>query len=136
MDDTGTDAQDDLVTSVPLPTNVGEGADTVIAQQNQNPEVAAGGGGWPSPDSPPTRPSPGGAAESPDGSAPDAGTGPERHPDSPASGDEDGTFPPLKDVLDADPVTGGSNAMDEDDEELGAKLQGASRLPGPDTAGN
>lgn len=135
MDDTRTDPHDDLVTSVPLPTNVGEGADKVIAQQNQNPEVAAGGGEWPSPGTAPTGPSPGSAGESPDRSAPDGGTGPERHPESPASGDEEGTFPPFKDALNADPVNGGSNAVGDDDEDPGSKLQGASRLPGPDIAG-
>ncbi len=58
MDDGQTDTRDDRVTSVPLPTNVGDGADRVIAQQNQSPEVAAGGGEWPSPHAPPTGPAP------------------------------------------------------------------------------
>jgi hypothetical protein len=127
MDDERTDSNDDRVTSVPLPTNVGAGADKVVAQQNQSPEVAEGSGEWPSPDAPPTGPAPGTTTDASHA----AGTGPERRPESPASGDEDGSFPPLKDALEANAVTGGSQAVLDEDDDGGPELQGASRLPGP-----
>ena len=129
MDDAQTDPHDDAVTSVPLPTNVGDGADRVIAQQNQNPEVATGGGEWPSPEAPPTGPAPGtadGAAASPPGGA---GSGPDRRPESPAADDEDGSFPPLREVLETDPVASGSQSVLDDDEDPGTQLRGATRLP-------
>ena len=130
MDDTRTDSDDDLVTSVPLPTNVGDGADKVIAQQNQSPEVGAGGGEWPSPDAPPTGPAPGTAGDAKQ----DTGPGPDRHPDSPAAEDEDGAFPPLREALEADPVPAGTQTGTRADQPR-SQLKGASRLPGPDTPG-
>jgi len=135
MDDTQTDPHDDSVTSVPLPTNVGDGADKVIAQQNQSPEVAAGGGEWPSPDTPATGPAPG-TAGVPHTRTAAEGNGPDRNPQSPASDDEDGAFPPMREVLDAHPVAGGSQSAADDDEtdregdaEQSVHGWGGSRLP-------
>ncbi|HUR48582.1 MAG TPA: hypothetical protein VMY88_03495 [Acidimicrobiales bacterium] len=67
-----------------------EGSKTV-AQQNVGPE-SIGGGEWPDPDTPPRGPSPGTAA---------TGAGTE-------DSSEDAQF---KDVLDADPVRGGSSSQ-------------------------
>lgn len=52
------DPHEDKVRSVPLPTEEG---DVVVAQENLSPEVAAGGGEWPDPDTPPRGPAPGSA---------------------------------------------------------------------------
>lgn len=101
------DAKD--VVSVPLPTE--EGDDVVIGQQSVGAEEAIGGGEWPSPDAPATGPSPGpgpGTDAAVEGTADGA-------PPAPATGDRQ----LIKDVLDADPVAGGSRAGPplEDDEE-------------------
>jgi hypothetical protein len=74
MADNTTDPHDDKVRTVPLPTDDGAG-ERVIAQENQSPEVAMGGGEWPSTDAPPTGPAPG------TGEAPSE-SGPERRPAS------------------------------------------------------
>lgn len=115
MADDTTDPQDDRVRTVPLPTNVGDGADRVIAQENQSPEVALGGGGWPSPATPPSEGAPGG---------PPARIASSGRPTGAAGDEEDdgeGEFPNMRDVLDADPVAGGSQsvARDGDDESDG-----------------
>lgn len=139
MADDPPDPHDDKVASVPLPT---EGTDEVIEQENQSPEVALGGGEWPSPATAPTGPAPGtegaghgpssrrpgqpistpppGSASQPelqqDGSA-GGDRGPARADDAgPSGGDEPGRFPPIKDTLAVDPVAGGSQSVpDEDD---------------------
>ena len=129
MDETTSDPRVDTVTSVPLPTNVGDGADKVIAQQNQNPEVAAGGGEWPSPEAPPSGPAPGTAKDGAVIVDEHIGSGPDRRPESPAAEDEDGSFPPLREALDADVVAGGSQSVLDEDEEPGTQLKGATRLP-------
>lgn len=127
MAERANEPQDDRVTSVPMPTDVGAGADRVIAQQNQNPEVAAGGGEWPSPHTPPSGPAPGGPP-------------PRLASRTDAADDEEGEFPPMREVLDADPVAGGSQSLpsDDDDEEGegttagdsdAAERWGGSRLP-------
>lgn len=67
-----------------------------VAQQNLGPE-SIGGGEWPDPDTPPRGPSPGVAAT-------EAGT--EEAPE------DEGQF---KEVLEADPITGGSGAVPDDD---------------------
>lgn len=119
MADRETDTADDRVTSVPLPTNVGAGADRVIAQQNQGPEVAAGGGEWPSLDAPPSDAAPGGPPPRiATGGRPKGAFGDE-------AGDGDGEFPNMKDVLDADPVAGGSQSTATGDED-GDGAEGAS----------
>lgn len=133
MADEDRDPKGDSVRSVPLP---GEDGDEVIAQQNMSPEVAAGGGYWPSPTAPPAGPSPGtvddgaeaarrraeepfrqppaGSSSQPDQQQ-DATTAGDRGPARSAytePGDEaDQRTPMLKDVLDADPVTGGSRSV-------------------------
>lgn len=113
MADETTDPHDDKVRTVPLPTDDGAG-ERVIAQENQSPEVAMGGGEWPPTDTPPTGPSPGTGEERPD-------HGPGRLPgdtvDGPpgtGAGQGDG-FPPVKDVLEADPVSAGSSSVPEED---------------------
>lgn len=116
MADTEPDPHQDKVRTVPLPTNVGDGADRVITQQNQNPGVVLGGGEWPSPRTPPSDAAPGPV---PDGTATRA---------EPAG--DDGDFPPMREVLDADPVTGGSRSVPADDEPgEGDGKWGGSRLP-------
>lgn len=92
------DPHDDKVTNVPLPTEEGH---EVIAQENMSPEVALGGGEWPPTDSPPRGPAPG-DAESDHTAAGDAA--------SPRRGGA-GEFPPMKEVLHVDPVSGGSQAV-------------------------
>ena len=128
MADAATDPHDDKVTTVPLPTNVGDGADRVIAQENQSREVALGGGEWPSPHTPPSDAAPGGPPPRIVTGGRPAG----------AAGDEDddgeGDFPNMREVLDADPVAGGSQSVaddDDDDRSEGGRDQrwGASRLP-------
>lgn len=94
-----TDPHDAKVRSVPLPPD-----DEVIAQENQNPEVAGGGGEWPDPDEPPQDPAPGTAGE----------------PEAPPTGEvvsAAGTFEPMREVLEADPVSGGSSSTPDDDED-------------------
>ena len=68
-----------------------------VAQQNLGPE-SAGGGEWPDPDSPPRGPSPGTAAT-------EGGTE-ERS-------SEDAQF---KEVLESDPIHGGSSSLPDDDQ--------------------
>lgn len=72
-----------------------------VAQQNEGTE-SIGGGEWPDPDSPPRGPSPGVAAT-------EAGT---------EAGGEEAQF---KDVLDADPIRGGSSSRPHEDEDEKAK---------------
>lgn len=109
-----TDPHDDKVRTVALPTDVGDGADRVIAQENHGPGVALGGGEWPSPEVPPAEPAPGAA-----GGGASSGRGE-------ATGDDDsGGFPPMRDVLEAEPVAGGSQSVPDDD---GDQRWGASRL--------
>lgn len=147
MADQTTDPHDDKVRSVPLPSNSADAVDGVVEQENQNPEVALGGGEWPSPDAPPTGPAPGTAEEGPNrerpagqpiagpppGSASEPGLqqdgrsagdrGPARAGDAGLSGGEEpGEFPPMKDALEADPVAAGSQAVapaEEDDQAEG-----------------
>ena len=63
-----------------------------LEQQNVGPGGEAGGGEWPDPDTPPTGPAPGEASRS--------------------QGEPAEAF---KDVLDADPVLGGSSSTPHDD---------------------
>lgn len=100
MADDQRDPHDDKVTTVPLPSDEADGADRVIAQENQSAEVALGGGEWPSPDAPSTGPSPG-----PTGSGDAERTGRE----------EPGGFTPIKDVLEDEPVAGGSRSVPGND---------------------
>lgn len=147
MADQSIDPHDDKVRTVPLPTD--DGGERVIAQENQSAEVAMGGGEWPSTEAPPTGPAPGTAADGPDRpprppgqqvDGPPAGSrtrpdvqqdgrvagdrGPARLGDTAPTDDEDpGGFPPVRDVLDADPVPAGSGAVpgpDDADQEPGA----------------
>lgn len=99
-----TDPHDDKVRTVPLPADGGE---RVIAQENQSAEVAIGGGEWPSPDEPPTGPAPGDAVSRPAGSS----RGPDRLSDEAIADDDDNAFPGMRDVLEADPVAGGSKSV-------------------------
>lgn len=99
MPEQPTDPHDAKVRSVPLPPD-----DEVIVQENQNPEIAEGGGEWPDPDEPPQEPAPG------DGEEPEvAGVG---EVESAA-----GTFEPMREVLEADPVTGGSSSTPDDEDD-------------------
>ncbi len=94
MADQENDPHDEKVRTVPLPSDEAGEDDRVITQENQSPEVAFGGGEWPSPDEPPT----------------------EDH--------EDGGFPSMRDVLEADPVAGGSQSTpDGDDGDEATKLR-------------
>ena len=70
-----------------------------LEQQPVGPGGEAGGGEWPDPDTPPTGPAPGTGT----------GTG-----ESPRSEDASGGGG-FKDVLDADPVVGGSGSTPHDD---------------------
>lgn len=94
------DPHDDKVASVPLPTDDG---DEVVLQENMSPEVGLGGGEWPPTGSPPRGPAPG-TAEGGDS---------ERGRTAPAGDDEDEAFPPMKEVLHVDPVSGGSQSVTE-----------------------
>ena len=144
MADQTTDPHDDKVRTVPLPTDDGAG-ERVIAQQNQGPEVALGGGEWPSTDAPPTGPAPGTGDEPPgldaqrrpgdtlDGPAPGSATNPGLQRDGRSAGDRgparigdtglpddgDAGFPPVKDALEADPVAAASGSVPEDDDGQG-----------------
>ena len=128
MADATTDPHDDKVRTVPLPTNVGDGADRVIAQENQSSEVALGGGEWPLPDTPPSDAAPGGPPPRIiTGGRPAGAAGDE-------DGDGEGAFPNMREVLEANPVAGGSQSVaadDEGDEKEGGRDQrwGVSRLP-------
>jgi hypothetical protein len=141
MADQTEDPHDDKVRTVPLPTDDGTG-ERVIAQENQSPEVAMGGGEWPSTDAPPTGPAPGTGDESTErgarrpgdtieGPPPGSATNPTLQQDGRSAGDrgparigdtglpgddEDGDFPPVKDVLEADPVAAGSRSVPQDDD--------------------
>lgn len=96
MADQHRDPHDDKVESVPLPT---EDGDEVIEQENMNPEVAVGGGEWPSPATPPTGPS--------DRTA--------KRDGGPARDDEGVQFPPVKETLTVDPVAAGSGAVPDEE---------------------
>ncbi|HET7488158.1 MAG TPA: hypothetical protein VFJ85_09530 [Acidimicrobiales bacterium] len=98
------DPHDDKVRSVPLPDD-----DRVIGQENNSPEVAMGSGEWPSPAEPPTGPAPGGDGDSDDR-------------DRPAHG-------AIREVLEADPVVGGSKSTPADDED--APSAGAAKPAWP-----
>ena len=142
MADRSIDPHDDSVRSVPLPSEDRRGADQVVAQQNQSPGVAVGGGEWPSTGTPPTGPAPGttadGVVDRParppgdpvDGPPPGTRTRPDLQQDGRAAGDrgparlgdaglpEGGAgeeFPPVKDVLESDPVPAGSGSVPTDD---------------------
>lgn len=129
MDDAATDPHDDKVRTVALPTNVGDGADRVITQENQSREVALGGGEWPSPDTPPSDAAPGGPPPRiVTGGRPAGAAGDEEENDG------EGEFPNMREVLDANPVAGGSQSVAADDEDDGSDggrddRWGASRLP-------
>lgn len=154
MADQTTDPHDDKVKTVPLPTDDGVG-ERVIAQENQSPEVVMGGGEWPSTDAPPTGPAPGTGDESaereaarrpgdtlagpPPGSATNAALqqdgraagdrGPARIGDAGLPGDdEDGGFPPVKDVLEADPVAAGSQSVPEEEDDDDRQGTGETRF--------
>lgn len=142
MADKTTDPHDDKVRTVPLPTDDGAG-ERVIAQENQSPEVAMGGGEWPSTDAPPTGPAPGTGQEPSeteperrpggtlDGPPPGSGTNPGLQQDGRSAGDrgparvgdtglpggEGAGFAPVKDALEADPVAAGSSSVPEEDDE-------------------
>ena len=111
MPDQHPDPHDEKVKTVPLPSDERGQPDGVIVQENQSAEVALGGGGWPSPGEPPSGPSPGAGSE---GSPPDevgataGGAGEET--------EQGGEFPPMKDVLDADPVAGGAQSTPDGDD--------------------
>lgn len=80
-----------------------------LEQQNVGPGGQAGGGEWPDPDAPTTGPASGESSRS-DGPAdpkPASGTGDEARTDVGPVG--------FKEVLDADPVTGGSGSTPHDD---------------------
>ena len=141
MADHDADPHQDKVETVALPADEADGADQVITQENQNPEVALGGGEWPSPDTPPSGPSPGGTPDEDTGSMrppgqpiggppPGSETEPQLQQDGRAAGDhgaaragdaalsggdEPGEFPPIKDVLENDPVTAGSQSVPDDE---------------------
>lgn len=102
-------AQDDRVRSVPLPTTVGDGADQRVAQENQSPEVAVGGGEWPSPHTPPSDAAPGGPPPRIASRGRPTGAGDEED-------DGEGAFPNMREVLEADPVAGGSQSVAGDGE--------------------
>ena len=78
-----------------------------VAQQNSGTE-SIGGGEWPDPDTPSRGPSPGVAAT-------EVGT------------EESGEEAQFKDVLDADPVRGGSSSQGHDDP--GKRADGAASQP-------
>lgn len=99
MDDHSTDPHDAKVRTVPLPADDAGGGERVIAQENQSPEVALGSGEWPSTEAPPTGPAPGTAAGD----------------DGVASEAEPARFPPVRDVLEADAVAGGSRSVPDED---------------------
>ena len=152
MADHDADPHDDKVETVPLPPDEGDGADRVIAQENQSAEVAVGGGEWPSPDAPPTGPSPGGTPDANtaglrppgqpvDGPPPGSVTEPELQQDGRAAGDTGaaragdaglsggdapGEFPPIKDVLENEPVTAGSQSVPRDDD--GDQVAGGTKF--------
>lgn len=111
MADQQTDPHDEKVKTVPLPPDEADSPNRVIAQENQSSEVALGGGEWPSPQQPPTGPSPGAGSEgSPAGRVPNSGV--------PAGeGAEAGGFPSMRAALEADPVAGGSQSAPEGDED-------------------
>lgn len=138
MADEDRDPKDDSVRSVPLP---GEDGDEVIAQQNNSPEVAAGSGRSPSPTAPPTGPAPGtvdggaeaagrradeafrqpppGTASQPDqqqdaARAGDRGPARSGYTEAGDEGEAEQRSPLLKDVLDADPLAGGSGSAAPD----------------------
>ena len=95
-----TDPHDSKVHTVPLPAGDGSAdGEQVIAQENQSAEVAMGGGGWPSPETPATGPSPGDGDEG------------ESAPRAQEVETGAGTFEPIRDALEADPVAGGSGAV-------------------------
>lgn len=126
MADQQNDPHDDKVTTVPLPAEEPGGADRVIIQENQSPEVAVGGGEWPSPDAPPEGPSPG--ATPAESGAGGEGRTAARQADDVAGGDgNDAEFPPMREVLDADPVAAGSQSVPEDDDD-GGQRWGADTL--------
>ena len=103
MADQQHDPHEEKVETVPLPAEDGGGGDEVIRQENMNPEVAMGGGEWPSPQTPPTGPTPEAAGA-------DAGA------DRAEVVDEPDRFPPAKETLAVDPVAGGSGTVPEDDQ--------------------
>ena len=133
------DQTDKRAESVALPTEEGE---EVIAQQNVGPDPdRSGQGEWPSPRATPSGPAPGttpegaqaasrrdqaGPQRPPVGSASqphqqqDATTGGDRGPARSADleGDDGGAGPPepFKDVLESEPVGGGSQAAPEEGE--------------------
>lgn len=115
MDDVAPDPHEEKVRTVPLPSSVGDGADRVITQQNQHRDVVAGGGEWPSPRTPPS----------------DAAPGRDLTDGSPALAEDgdDEEFPPLREVLEADPVAGGSGAVSDEEPPPGDGAWGGSRLP-------
>lgn len=100
-----------------------------LEQQNVGPSSEAGGGEWPSPDTPPTGPASGESSRSP--GAPDVmptgtDTQAEQQQTGETAGDRGaarssetntGIDPPsgFKDVLEADPVAGGSSSTPHDD---------------------
>ena len=92
-----TDPHDSKVRSVPLPPD-----EDVITQENQGPE-GLGGGEWPDPEEPPRGPAP----------------GDDRDAEPPTTGEVDsaaGTYEPMREVLEADPVAGGSSSVPDDDD--------------------
>lgn len=142
MADHTTDPHDAKVRTVPLPADDAGGGERVIAQENHSPEVAVGSGEWPSTGAPPSGPAPGTVAGSggadhrpgdrPDGPPPGSAATPGLQHDGRAAGDggparlgdagpageeEPARFPPVRDVLDADPVAGGSRSVPDDDAE-------------------
>jgi len=84
--------------SVPLPTE--DDGERVIAQQNAGPDPEAGGGEWPSPQAPATGPAP--------GTTPEGSQAASRRAQAPSTS--------FSDVLDADPVAGGSSSAPADDD--------------------
>lgn len=82
-----------------------------LEQQNVGPGGEAGGGEWPDPDTPPTGPASGEHHRSP-GDDPDSG----------------GTF---KEVLEADPVRGGSASTPQDDDPRDRKHSADPSAGGP-----
>ncbi len=104
--DTPDPYEEKKVTSVPLPDDSGE---TVVAQENMSPQVAAGGGEWPLPDAAPMGPAPGSGGDPEEGPA-------DGHDVSETRQTGAGVFPTFREALEEDPVTGGSSSVPDEDE--------------------
>jgi hypothetical protein len=100
-------------------TPIGE-HDRVVPQENVGRTNMEGSGEWPSPQTPPTGSAPGEAAPGPAPGDPNSGTGTDTQGDLLQDGRSGGTPGParagegptgFKEVLDADPVTGGSSSV-------------------------